>query len=555
MVGFDSYHHIIVRSEEEPVRGCLFTSSYQEKFYMRFLSYAASLCALLGSLVSCVDLDDFNTSPTHTLAFASDTLALDTVMCGTPGKTYMFSVKNHASKAVRIPRVWLGRQAQSAFRVNVDGEPLADGTGSNFEIAANDSMLVFLFAHLPAEEGAAPVAATDSLYFITEAGVEQHVVLRVVGQPVTTLSGKVVEGTETLTAERPYHITDSLVVAEGATLMLQPGCKLLFRSGANLVVHGSLLSLGTHEQPVVMRSDRLDYMFVDQPYDRVPGGWGGVVLASESYDNYLSYTDIHGGDFGLRVDSSDVTRAKLTMENSIVHNTQNHALDIRMANVFVGNSQITNAGGICLKVRGGDVTLVHCTLGSFSPFSAARGTALDFANFEGEVRLPLTGLQFGNCIITGYKEDEIMGAQSTTHTDDAFAYAFYSCLLNTPKTDPEDPRMLQCLYDQKPAEVLREKHFANLFDSRNLISDFRLAAESPAIGTADAEITAEFYPTDMNGVDRLTDAKPDMGCYQYVAPSAEEPAASVHRAQHRVSASPLAVWKARLLRARNRNLY
>ena len=82
-----------------------------------------------------------------------------------------------------------------------------------------------------------------------------------------------------------------------------------------------------------------------------------------------------------------------------------------------------------------------------------------------------------------------------------------------------------------------------------------MAAESPAIGTADAEITAEFYPTDMNGVDRLTDAKPDMGCYQYVAPSAEEPAASVRREQHRVSASPFAVWKARLLRARNRNLY
>lgn len=101
------------------------------------------------------------------------------------------------------------------------------------------------------------------------------------------------------------------------------------------------------------------------------------MLKSQSYGNTINYADIHSSTNGLCADSSDISRSTLKMENSIIHNTTNHALNLRMANVFVGNSQITNAGGDCVHVRGGDVSLVHCTVGRFYVFTGGYGHALD----------------------------------------------------------------------------------------------------------------------------------------------------------------------------------
>ena len=153
----------------------------------------------------------------------------------------------------------------------------------------------------------------------------------------------------------------------------------------------------------MLRGDRLGYMFAGQPYDRIPGQWGGIRLTHTSYDNHINFADIHSGNFGIRVDSADISRNKLLLENSIVHNTTHHALDIYMAQVKVGNSQITNAGGDCLHVRGGDVSLTHCTIARFFRVYWGQGTAINFANYEGSTRLPLQNPTLQNCIVTGYR--------------------------------------------------------------------------------------------------------------------------------------------------------
>lgn len=489
-----------------------------------FLLLLSLLFSLAGTVVSCMRDEEYTLSPTDVLSFSADTIAFDTVISGSPTNTYTFTVYNRASKAIRIPTVRLAAGASSPFKVNVDGTPLADGTATDFEIAARDSMIVYLMANVPQADTDEPVPVSDKLLFTTESGVEQEVVLKAAGQAVEEMRGVRISQDAVLNLHRPYRIMDSLVVEAGATLSIEAGVRLYFHPQAMLIVHGTLLVNGTVDSPVLFRGDRLGNMFAGQPYDRIPGQWGGIRFSGESYGNDLRYADIHSSAYGVRVDSSDVQRLKLNIENCILHNSTQNALDIRMAQVKVGNTQITNAGADCVHVRGGDVSFVHCTIARFYVFTGGSGTALNFANHDGDTRLPLTRMQFTNCIVTGYQSDEVMGSQNEAHAD-AFDYAFSNCLLNTPPVE-DDGHIVNCLYDvddgagtdEEGRAIVRERNFTPLPDLDALTFSFALAKGSKAIGHADASVSASTFPKDRLG--RPRGAEPDMGCYQHV----EQPA-------------------------------
>lgn len=467
-----------------------------------------------------MDEDEYTNSPADLLTFSTDTVAFDTIISGTPTNTYTFTVYNHASRAIRLASVSLGLGEASPFKVNVDGTALSNGTATDFEIAARDSMIVYLMANVPTIDSDDPQPVSDKLTFVTEGGASQDVVLEAAGQAVTTLAGLRVTRDSALTLKRPYRVMDSLVVEQGATLTLTAGTRLYFHPGSELIVHGTLVSQGTLEAPVELRGDRLGYMFAGQPYDRIPGQWGGVRFTTTSYGNQLDYTDIHSGVYGLRADSGNVEELKLTLNNSVVHNTTGHALDLRLCRAIIGNSQLTNTGGDCAHIRGGDVTMIHCTLGRFYVFTGGYGHALDFANYDGEVSLPLTNLQLVNSIVTGYQSDELMGSQNEKRPNDAFSYSFSHCLLNTPKP-AEDlvDHFTSCLFeadapdDEEGHKVERERNFTPLPDLKTLQFSFELSPLSLAVGTADPAVTSTTYPTDRLG--RPRGDKPDMGCYQH----------------------------------------
>lgn len=484
----------------------------------KFLPVFLVLFALLGG---CMDDEEYTVSADDRLLFSTDKVAFDTILSGTPTNTYSFLVYNPAKKAIRIPRVRLGRGAESPFKVNVDGTPLTAGEASDFEIAGRDSIVVYLMVNIPPTDNDEPVDTEDVLYFTTEAGVEQSIKLTASGQDVITMTGERITDYTVLQARRPYRIMDSLVVEKSATLTLAAGTRLYFHANAELIVHGTLQIVGTQSEPVILRGDRLGNMFKGQPYDRIPGQWGGITIKGGSEGNYINYADIHSGLYGIKVDSGSVERNRLTMENSILHNTTHDALSLRVANAWFGNCQITNAGGNCVTLRGGDVTFVHCTIARFFLFTGGAGTAFDFANFDGDVRLPLTRLQVANSIITGYQGDEIMGNLNKQHETDAFDYAFFNCLLNTPKEEEENPRLVNCLWDLNDGStppggtfVMRDGNFFPLPDTQALTFSFNLSPDSKAVGGGDPEISANTYPTDPLGNSRTE--RSDIGCYQWM---------------------------------------
>lgn len=465
-------------------------------------------------VVGCMGDDEYSTSSTDKLSFSADTVSFDTIISGQPTNTYTFEVYNNNDKGLRLASVQLEKGSGSNFSVNVDGVFLENGAATDFEIAAHDSLRVFLMANVPATDTDEPTLSEDKLVFTTEGGSRQEVVLQAYSQDVYKLNGVTLSEDTTFLTGRPYVITDSLVVGEGATLHLTAGTRLYFHPGASLIVRGRLVAEGAQGNPVLMRGDRLGQMFSQQPYDRIPAQWGGVVFASESYGNTLNYCDIHSGMFGIRCDSSDVSTETLRLENSIVHNVSGDVLYARSSNVFVGNSQLTNAGGNCVTLLGGNGTFIHCTIANFYAFSGGRGVALYYANTDGDVRLPLESANFTNCLITGYSEDEVMAVQSDRYKDDAFNFSFSNCLLNTPKA--EDERIVNCLWDDDD-EMCREKHFLPEFDLDRLVFTFTLNPASKAVGAADVGISATYYPNDLNGVSRTGSEGSDIGCYQHVS--------------------------------------
>lgn len=467
---------------------------------------------LLCTITSCLDDEDYSVSPSDRLTFSVDTVKLDTVISGQPTNTYTFQVYNRGKKSLRIPHVFLESGAASSYHVNVDGTYLEGGKGQDFEVSDGDSLRVFFFLNAPDRDSDLPVDENDKLVFVTEAGVTQQVVLTAAGQSVIPLKGKVITGDTLLNSRRPYQILDSLVVAEKATLHLAAGVNLLFHANTNLIVEGRVVAEGTAESPVVMRGDRLGNMFSNQPYDRIPGQWGGVELRSSSYGNRFNFCDIHSGTFGLRCDSSDVDQEKLRLENSLVHNMSGDVLSVRMAKVFVGNSQLTNASGNCVTLMGGHSDFVHCTIANFYSFTGGRGVALEFSNYDGDIRLPLYKAAFYNSIVTGYSDDEIMGGRSERYEEDEFNYLFSNCLLNTPEVDDEN--FQNCIWDNDDNEVSREKNFYPEFDFKQLIFKFGLAKTSKAVNAADPQITNDYYPFDRLGRDRSLDEGPDIGCYE-----------------------------------------
>lgn len=449
------------------------------------------------------------------MTFSTDTIAFDTVIAGQSTNTYTFQLYNPGDKALRIQHVSLGQGQASPFAANVDGAWLAGGAGGPFTVYGKDSLRVFVNLNAPLTDLDDPQPLEDFLEFTIESGVQQKVILTAASQDVNVLTGEVITENLLLQSPRPYQVTDSLVVAEGATLMLSPGTRMYFHAGASLIVHGTLIAQGTAEKTIVMRGDRLGYMFSKQPYDRIPGQWGGVVFTTESYGNDMTWCDIHSGKFGLQCDSSDVQKQKLIIDNSIIHNTTYNAFMAKHCQTFVGNCQITNAGGNCVTLLGGDHTFVHCTIGEFFPFSGGRGVALNFTNYEGTTPLPLTRCQFINSIITGYADDDIMGEAAADLEDCAFNYIFKNCLLNTPRVENE--ALVDCIFEEdcEDKDLQRAGNFFPEFDNTRLIYPFTLSPKSSAVGKADAALTQQSgYVYDLKGNSRMADGSPDIGAYE-----------------------------------------
>lgn len=462
----------------------------------------------------CSAEEGFATNPMGNLSFSADTLSFDTVFSKVGTPTAWMCIYNKADKPIRISTISL-KEGNKGFRINVDGQNSTNGgpvnTFHNIDIPARDSL--FLFVELtPAEQKSLkPMLLSDAILFQAE-GKQKQLVLEAYSQDAHFLRSLLINRDTTLTADQPYLVYDSLVVAKDATLTIDAGATFYMHNKANLIVRGKIKALGTLAMPITFRGDRLDAVFSDITYDLYPGQWGSIRLAATSFGNQMDYVHILGGKTGILADSSSVDQEKLKMTNSVVHNMSEYGLWSCNAKMSMANTQITNTISHTVCLIGGVYDFTHCTIANYLSIESRKGLTLLVSNYQsGLVQTPLAlKADFHNSIVFGSGSFEIDTLKSTQV---GWKLQFLNCMLRSKEWTSD--MALGCLYPNESRFVkLGLKKTVQNIDERDYRYDFRLDSLSQARSAADPVFSAQ-YPLDKNGVSRLEDGKPDIGAYEW----------------------------------------
>lgn len=473
-----------------------------------FILTAVAMIGLM--MASCIE-DGITTSPQATLTFSRDTVNFDTVFTDLGTPTARLIVSNRSKKGVNISSIRFKR-ADTEFSLNVDGV-----SGSEFhdvEIRGRDSIYIFIECFIPATESASPGLTADDLEFVTN-GVTQDVRVEAYGMNVTRLRAMRVDTDLTLTADRPYVIFDSLYVAKGATLNIDEGAQLLFHDGASLVIDGRLQAKGAPGKMIHMRGDRLDNVLPDVSYDIMAGQWRGVRFGADSYENQMEYVDMRSTTSGLYLDScADMSRNRLTLVNSWLHNSQKNALTAYYSNISAYGCCFSEASNSAVALTGGSHIFSNCTFSNYYLFSAINGTLVELDHlFDSDIEstldtptLPLMTATFENCILYG------LGSE-LNHGDLTGSQVFFRyCSLGALGED--DDNFLNCLWDTDPMFLTdRESYYFN----------YRLQADSPVRSAGNPAFVTDLTLIDMDGVNRLGQGNPSLGAYQYTDRPASRP--------------------------------
>lgn len=431
------------------------------------------------AFVACSNDDSFTVSPSARLTFSTDSVKMDTIFSTVGSRTYDFWVYNRGKNSIRLQNVRLKQGNQTGFRVNVDGSYLDNSLGSivtNLEVRRGDSIRVFVELTTPENGKAEPQLVEDLLLFRLESGVEQAVVLQGHSWDAIFLRDVVVRSDSLIESRKPVVVYGGLRVDSAVTLTIR-NTTLYFHDGPGIEIFGRLFT-----DSVILRGDRLDYMFDYLPYNRVSGQWGkdgGIVLRASSTGNVLRHTEVlNAGSYGIVCDSAayDPNVLRLDMRQCVVHNCMGTGLMSTNANIRLRDCLFSNMLGNCVAINGGQVDMIRCTLAQFYPFSANRGAALRFLN-----EMPLYGLMCDSCILTGYEQDVMSGIQVDTSM--VFEYQFSNTLLRTPRVETEDSvRFANIIWETSKDSVQGKQHFV-LVDEENLKYDFHVVDSiSPARG-------------------------------------------------------------------------
>ena len=493
---------------------------------MNYFKYYLWLFVSVIMATSCSDDDSFTTSSNNLLTFSVDTIRMDTVFSKVPTSRRSLWVYNKSGDGIRCTSVRLVNGNRSGFRVNVDGTYLGKESGyqtSDVEIRNKDSIFINIELTSPQNNKIGPQYMEDDLVFVLESGVEQKVNLNAYSWDADIIRNLCIKNDTVISSDRPIVVYGNMTIDSLATATIVPGTTIYFHSGSGLDVYGRLLAEGTAEKNIVFRGDRTDKMFDYLPYDMVSGQWNGIHFHSSSFQNLMSYTDTHGTFDGIVCDSSDVSKLKLALYNSIVHNCQGYGLKSVNSVVDVRNCQLTNALKDCVAIYGGGALFLNCTIAQFYPFDTNYGAALRFTNGiedeDGKHDYPLYQMDCINSLVTGYADDVVMGVVRDSTV--AYSYKFVSSILRIDSLE-ENENIRNVIWENVDSVDIDtvsggEKNF-RLVDRYKQHYDFHLSERSRAIGAATTE--AEYaMPIDRDG--RRRDDRPDIGCYEFVESAKE----------------------------------
>jgi len=389
------------------------------------------------------------------------------------------------------------------FRMNVDGIP---GTVfTNVEVPARDSIYVFVEVTVDPNSQNTPYVIIDDVQFVLN-GELKTVHLQAFGQNAYFHFGENIATSTTWLNDKPHVVISKdtipgVFVRCGATLTISPGTKVFFASGAAMFVEGTLnANANSWSDSIVFEGVRLEQFYNDKP-----GQWFGIVFLrsqsclSQGFFNHCVINESTNSIYAGAGLSSDITtylgaanRPDVVIKNTIIKNSQLHAIQAFNAKVLAENSLFFAAGDNLLKLwLGGDYNFNHCTIyNTGSRFLSHKKEILLLNNAvvsAGVTYLEPIKSSFSNSIIYGNLQNEIAFANSEglslTNFDHTFAYSLLKTREDT--LNLFSTTATQILFNQDP----RLKNP----DKGNYTPSDSLGYFSPAIDLAPTGLGSDIY--------------------------------------------------------------
>lgn len=438
----------------------------------------------------------FIESPDAFVSTSADTLHFDTVFTTNGSVSQLFKIFNHNDRKLRLSTVKLMGGAASPFKLNVDGTAATEV--NNIEVAANDSIYVFVTVSINPTAANLPFIVQDSI-LISYNGNNRYVQLDAYGQNANFLRSQRITRDSTWNNDLPFVILESITIDSNVTLTISKGCRIYHHAGAPFVVRGTLKVNGEKEDSLRVKFQGVR---LDEPYRDFPGSWPGIYFLSSSRDNVLNYAIIKNAYQGVRAElPAPNGQTKVTLNQCIIDNSYDIGILGLATSIRAVNCLISNCGMNIGLGSGGDYFFNHCTVASyFNAYLDRKNPVLFVSNALSQTTSNPLNAVFSNSIF--YGEGGRVENEIVTERVGAAPYnvSFTNVLYKT-KEDLANATFINSIKNQPPQ-----------FDSINAgrrYFNFRLRPGSPAIDKAAGAPVL----LDLDG--KLRTGTRDLGSYEY----------------------------------------
>ena len=443
--------------------------------------------------------DSFITSSNAQVGFSSDSLFFDTVFTSTGSVTQAIKIFNLNDQKIVLSAVKLAGGTNSPFKINIDGATGPEA--GNIELAANDSIYVFISVKIDPTNGNLPFLLYDSIQ-VSFNGNSRYIQLQAWGQNAHFLKNQTIKGNVVWTNDLPYVIAGSLLIDTNAVLTINKGCKIYFHANAPFDIEGTLKVQGEKDDSskVFFLSDRLD-----NPYNGYPGSWPGLYFGIQSVNNVLEYAVIKNAYQGVVAEGPSLNiNPKLILNECVIDNIYDAGILGAQTNIQASNCLITNCGKNIILGYGGNYDFDYCTVAGYSnAYVQHKLPVLVLSNYIEQGNTVLTSsmhANFTNCIFWG--DDGVVDNEVVTYQqgDSTFNVNFFNCLWKL-KDAPAGVNTSAVIQNEDP-------QFTEINNQKRSY-DFHLKTGSPAIDKGkDTGVNV-----DLDGNSRPA-GQTDMGCYE-----------------------------------------
>lgn len=481
--------------------------------FMLLLSSTQSSCRKSNSI-----LNDSKAKPT----FSTDTLSFDTLFTSIGSTTGSFKIYNPYSQILRISDIHLQSGANAVFFINVDGVSAA--SFKDIDIPAHDSIYVFVGVKPNVNNQNTPLVIDENIIFICNNNKSQ-VTVEAWGQDAYFHAYEEIQ-TTTWKNDKPHVLLRSCIIDTNATLTIQAGTKIYCHPRAYLLVSGAIRAIGTKQDSILFRGDRLEHF-----YDELPGQWGGIVFlrnaaSGSSFEHciiknatsaiILGSTYSSNANIGLQLSNFSFNSApSVTINKCKIYNCQENAIFGFNSIATVNNTLIYNCSKECISIAfGGQYHFKHCTIANFTSNTIDHSSPClvigNYMVFNGKGALAQVDATFDNSMIIGniFNKADKYNNNYEIYIDHAlglnagapFNYSFNNCLLQIEPTLIDASKLNNCSINLD---------WSGLFFNRTA-DNYHLVSSSAAREAGDATIA---LPDDLDDVNRS--GNPDIGCYEY----------------------------------------